>query len=69
MMDERQAQGVLAEATGPQVFNPHQIIDPPEVAKDAQMVDPPLSEWPQDSYPSVPHGCQWRPTGLVSVRP
>ena len=30
-------------ATGPQVFNPHQIIDRPRSAKDAQSGDPPLS--------------------------
>ena len=46
MMDETQAQKVLADATAPPMPGPGQLVDPPEVARYAQRGDPPISEWP-----------------------
>ena len=46
MMDETQAQKVLADATAPPMPGPGQLVDPPEVAWYAQRGDPPISEWP-----------------------
>ena len=43
MMDETQAQKVLADAIAPPMPGPGQLVDPPEVARYAQRGDPPIS--------------------------